>query len=418
MNILVIGSGGREHALCYGLHNSPSVKNIFCATGNAGIAKYAECIAISSQTEIIDFTKNNEIDLVVIGPEQPLVDGLSDALRAENINVFGCSRAAAELEGSKGFTKDLCAKYNIPTGAYGRFKNAGDAHDYLKTQTIPIVIKADGLAAGKGVVIAGSMAEATQTIDEMFGGKFGKASDEIVIEEFLEGEEISFFALSDGETAVEFGSAQDHKRAYDGDKGPNTGGMGAYSPAPIMTQKLKNEIMQNIILPTVAAMKAENTPFSGVLFAGLMITKTGPQLIEYNVRFGDPEAQVLMALLDEDLGKILYAVAKGQLPDKHIKFKDKSAICVVMASNGYPASYEKNTEIKNLTAVEGLDDIIVFHAGTKLDGNKLLAIGGRVLGITAIGDDIKQAKAKAYAAIDKIDWAEGFYRKDIAWRAT
>ena len=417
MKVLVIGSGGREHALCFGLKNSPSVSAVFCAPGNAGIAEHADCVNLGDHDAIIAFCKLQGVDLVVVGPEQPLVDGLADDLRAANINTFGCSAKAAQLEGSKGFTKDICAKYNIPTGAYGRFENAASAKSYLADKDYPIVIKADGLAAGKGVIIAQDETEAFTAIDEMFGGKFGDASSEIVIEAFLEGEELSFFALADGERAVEFGSAQDHKAVGEGDTGPNTGGMGTYAPAPMVTDALRTQIMERIITPTVKAMKAEGMPFHGVLFAGLMITKNGPELIEYNVRFGDPEAQVLMARLDDDLGKILYAAASGELPEKPVNFRDEAALCVVLASKGYPESYEKGTEIKNIEAASAMDGVTVFHAGTKMDGETLTAIGGRVLGVTALGADVAAAQTNAYNAVDTIAWENGFCRRDIGWRA-
>jgi len=417
MKVLVIGSGGREHALCYGLKHSSSVETVFCAPGNAGIAEHADCVKLGDHESIIAFCKLQGINLVVVGPEQPLVDGLADTLRAASIKVFGCSAQAAQLEGSKGFTKDICAKYNIPTGAYGRFEDAASAKSYLEGKDYPIVIKADGLAAGKGVIIAQSETEAFTTIDEMFGGKFGAASSEIVIEAFLEGEELSFFALADGERAVEFGSAQDHKTVGEGDTGPNTGGMGTYAPAPMVTDELRSQIMERIITPTVHAMKEEGMPFHGVLFAGLMITKNGPELIEYNVRFGDPEAQVLMARLDDDLGKILYAAASGDLPEKPVNFKDDAALCVVLASEGYPNAYEKGTEIKNVHAASAMEDVTVFHAGTAKDGDALTAIGGRVLGVTALGTDVATAQKKAYAAVDIIEWPQGFCRRDIGWRA-
>lgn len=417
LNILVLGSGGREHALCVALRRSSGVGALYASPGNGGIASVAECVELADAAHIIDFCQHQHIGLVVIGPEQPLVDGVSDALREAGIRVFGCSQAAAQLEGSKGFTKDLCAKYNIPTGAYGRFTDAASAKDYLSTQSMPIVIKADGLAAGKGVVISHRRREAERVIDEMFAGKFGEASRSIVIEEFLEGEEISFFALCDGERAVEFGSAQDHKTAYDGDTGPNTGGMGAYAPAPIVTPELRDAIMRTIITPTVKAMKAEGHPFAGVLFAGLMITKTGPQLIEYNVRFGDPEAQVLLTRLQDDLASLLYKAAGGSLPESPLRMDKRAALCVVMAAKGYPAAYEKGSEIRNLEQVAMLEDVVVYHAGTVRNEGHILAHGGRVLGVTALGDNVEQAQAKAYQAVDAIDWPEGFCRRDIGWRA-
>ncbi len=341
MKVLVIGSGGREHALCVALKRSASVTEIFCSPGNGGIANHATCLNLPQHTDIVTFCETEKIDLAIIGPEQPLVEGLADTLRDAGIHVFGPSAQAARLEGSKGFSKDIMAKYNIPTGGYGRFTDAEAAKEYLSRQSMPIVIKADGLAAGKGVVIATRRREAERVIDEMFAGKFGEASRSIVIEEYLEGEEISFFALCDGETAVEFGSAQDHKAVGEGDTGPNTGGMGTYAPAPIMTQPLRKQIMETIVMPTVRAMKQEGMPFTGVLFAGLMITRDGPKVIEYNVRFGDPEAQVLLSRLNEDLGSILYQAARGKLPARPLKFHPQAALCVVMAANGYPGKYAK-----------------------------------------------------------------------------
>jgi len=417
MKLLVLGGGGREHALCVALSRSPEVKKIYCAPGNGGIAGVAECVPLQTKEETLDFCKSKSIDLVVVGPEQPLVDGWVDALRAGGVRVFGPSAKAAQLEGSKGFTKDICAKYAIPTGAYGRFTDAAKAKEYLARQSMPIVIKADGLAAGKGVVIATRRREAERVVEEMFAGKFGEASRSIVIEEYLEGEEISFFALCDGETAVEFGSAQDHKAVGEGDTGPNTGGMGTYAPAPIMTQPLRAEIMERIILPTVKAMKKEGAPFTGVLFAGLMITKDGPKVIEYNVRFGDPETQVLMARLDEDLASLLYQAASGKLPARPVKFRPEAALCVVMAAKGYPGEYKKGTEIKGVEAAQSLPDTDVFHAGTMLSDGRLLANGGRVLGVTARGKTVAEAQRKAYEAVDAIDWPEGFCRRDIGWRA-
>ncbi len=417
LNILVLGTGGREHALCDALTRSASTGKVWCATGNAGIAQIVECVAIKDVDACVAFCQANKVDLVVVGPEQPLVDGWTDALRAANVRVFGPSAQAAQLEGSKGFTKDMLAKYNIPSGSYQRFSESAPAKAYLKSQSLPIVIKADGLAAGKGVVIALSKDEAETTIDEMFAGKFGDASREIVIEEFLDGEEVSFFALCDGETAVEFGSAQDHKRVGDGDTGPNTGGMGTYCPAPVVTDCIRDIIMKDIILPTVHAMKAEGMPFQGVLFCGLMIGSKGPQVIEYNVRFGDPEAQVLLARLDDDLADILYRAAGGELPNRPLKFKPDAAVCVVMASKGYPENYVKGTVIRGIEKAETLAGIKVYHAGTTLQNGELVAVGGRVLGVTALGKDVKAARAQAYKAVDNIDWPEGFCRRDIAWRA-
>ena len=415
-NVLVIGGGGREHALSWRLKQSPSVAKVFCSPGNGGIAEDIECVVFSSHTAIIDFCKNNAIDLVVVGPEQPLVDGLTDALGAAGILVFGPSQKAAQLEASKGFMKELCRKYHIPTAAYGFFDKAADAKQFLEGKSFPIVVKADGLAAGKGVIIAQDKAEALAAIDDMFGGIIAGGS-QVVIEEFLDGEEASFFALSDGDTAIEFGFAQDHKRVGDGDTGPNTGGMGTYSPPPIVTDTVRKETMEKIILPTVAAMKVEGAPYRGVLFAGLMMTRTGVKLIEYNVRFGDPETQSLMMRFTGDLYKTLEATARGRLDEADIRFDARPACCVVMAAKGYPASYIKGSEIKNLDKAGALGDVKIFHAGTEKKDGKTIAVGGRVLGVTALGATIKEAQANAYKAVDLIDWPEGFCRRDIAFRA-
>jgi phosphoribosylamine--glycine ligase len=419
MNLLLIGGGGREHALAWKLKQSPLLERLYCAPGNAGIAQIAECVTleVADQAAVIDFCRQKYIGLVVIGPEAPLVAGLADALAAAGVKAFGPSRAAAELEGSKGFTKDLCAEYGIPTAAYRRFDDASAAKAYVATQSLPIVVKADGLAAGKGVVIAQTRAAANEAIDDCFGGAFGAASGEVVIEEFLEGEEASFFALVDGETALPLATAQDHKRAFDGDQGPNTGGMGAYSPAPIMTPALCAQVMEEIIRPTVRAMRARGTPFKGVLYAGLMIRDGAAKLIEYNVRFGDPEAQVLMLRLKSDLLPALLAVAEGRLSGIALDWNDDVTLCVVMAARGYPGSYAKGSEIKGLEAAGADPDVQVFHAGTKREGERILADGGRVLGVTARGGGIAEAQARAYAAVDKIDWPGGFYRRDIGWRA-
>jgi phosphoribosylamine--glycine ligase len=417
MRILVIGSGGREHAIIKALKRSPRVTKLWCSDGNGGIAQDVECITLPDAASILAFCQKEKVDLAVIGPEQALVDGVSDTLRAAGIRVFGPSKAAALLESSKGFTKDLCRKYGIPTGDYARFTDAVSAKEYIARQPMPIVIKADGLAAGKGVVICIRRGEAERTIDEMFSGMFGDAGASIVIEEFLEGEEVSFFALCDGTTAVEFGAAQDHKAAYDGDKGPNTGGMGTYSPAPIATAALRQQVMETIILPTVKAMAQEGNPYSGVLFAGLMITRDGPKLIEYNARFGDPETQVLMARLDDDLAELLFRVAEGKLPARPVRFLPDAAVCVVMATKGYPGSYTKGSEIRQLDAANALEGVTVYHAGTRAEEGKILAHGGRVLGVTALGATVEEAQARAYRAVDTIDWPEGFCRRDIGWRA-
>lgn len=419
MHILVIGSGGREHALCWKLKQSPQCEALFCAPGNAGIAELAECVALEDEAATVAFAKDNAIDLVVIGPEQPLVDGLADALRGAGIAVFGPSKVAAEIEGSKGFSKDLCKNYNIPTAAYARFSQAEAAIAYLKGQSAPIVVKADGLAAGKGVTIAQTIDEAIAAVEACFEGAFGDAGHEVVIEAFLQGEEASFFALSDGTNVIEFASAQDHKAVGEGDTGPNTGGMGTYSPAPIMTEAMRAQVMEEIVRPTIAAMADMNRPYQGVLFVGLMITDKGPEVIEYNCRFGDPETQVMLPRVEGDLAEILLACAQGRLDEVDVTLSDTSALCVVMAANGYPAAYEKGTVIEGVEKAEALEGVTVFHAGTRRGRNcgKLKANGGRVLGVTAIAEDVKSAQAQAYKAVDSISWPDGFCRRDIGWRA-
>lgn len=419
MNVLLIGSGGREHALSWALTPSALLTKLYCAPGNAGIAEIAECVALDSSDHaaVIAFCRSHTIGFVIIGPEAPLVAGLGDALGAAGIKYFGPTKAAAQLEGSKGFTKDLCAEFNIPTAAYGRFRNAPAAKAYIEDHTIPLVVKADGLAAGKGVIIATSHDEARAAVDACFSGAFGQAGSEVVIEEFMEGEEASFFALCDGTTAVALATAQDHKRVGDGDTGPNTGGMGAYSPAPVMTPDLIDRTMAEIIRPTVAGMAKRGTPFKGVLFAGLMITESGPKLIEYNARFGDPETQVLMMRLKSDLLAALLATADGTLDALTLKWIDDVALTVVMAADGYPGTPLKGTEIKGLSAAAKIDGVEIFHAGTKRDGKRLLADGGRVLNITARGKTVAEAQAHAYAAIAQINWPQGFCRNDIGWRA-
>ena len=419
MKVLLIGGGGREHALAWKLAQSPLLDRLYCAPGNAGIAEVAECVAldIADHGAVIGFCKEKGIGLVVIGPEAPLVAGLTDDLDGPGISVFGPSKAAAQLEGSKGFSKDLAAEYGIPTAAYRRFADPASAKNYLRTQRLPIVIKADGLAAGKGVTIAATQAEANQAIDACFSGVFGAAGASLVIEEFLDGEEASFFALVDGDTALPLATAQDHKRAFDGAKGPNTGGMGAYSPAPIMTPQLCKRVMDEIVLPTVRAMRKRGTPFKGVLYAGLMIKDSAPKLIEYNVRFGDPEAQVLMVRLKSDLLPTLLAIAEGRLEGITLDWHDDAALCVVMAARGYPGAYQKGSEIKGLDRAAADPHVQIFHAGTRRDGTRILADGGRVLGVTARGRDIKEAQSRAYAAVNKIGWPQGFSRRDIGWRA-
>lgn len=420
MKLLVIGSGGREHSLCWALKKSPSVHHLYCIPGNAGIAQIAETAQIDTDNHdlVVEFCRLKHIDFVVVGPEGPLAAGLVDRLDKEGILAFGPSAHAAMLEASKTFTKEICVAYTIPTAKAASFTDSGLAASFIRTMNVPIVVKADGLAAGKGVVIAASYEEAIQTVEDMLGGKFGTAGASVLIEEFLEGEEVSFFALADGEKAVYFGSAQDHKRVGEGDTGLNTGGMGTYSPAPIMTDGLVSEVMQQIIQPTMQAMKARGTPFKGVLFAGLMITKEGPKLIEYNARFGDPETQSLLPRLKSDLLTALLAAATGGLENLTLEWEEKAALCVVMAAVGYPEHYKKNTVIRNVAQAEALPGVMVFHAGTKLENQQLLAVSGRVLGVTALGETITEAKRNAYKAVDVIDWPEGFCRRDIGWRVT
>jgi len=419
MNVLLIGAGGREHALAWALSASPLLSKLFCAPGNAGIAEVAECVELDSgdHDAVIQFCRDQRIELVMIGPEAPLVAGLGDALGVAGIRYCGPTKAAAQLEGSKGYTKDLCRDANIPTAAYGRFTDRDAAKAYLATQGLPIVIKADGLAAGKGVVIATTRDEAEAAIDACLSGAFGAAGSEVVIEEFLDGEEASFFALCDGVTALPLVSAQDHKRVGDGDTGPNTGGMGAYSPAPVMTREITDQVMREIVQPTVKAMAERGAPFKGVLFAGLMITASGPKLIEYNVRFGDPETQVLMMRLKSDLLAALIATADGVLSNFDLRWSDDAALTIVMAANGYPGTPLKGTEIKGLDAAKQVPNVEIFHAGTRRDGTRLLADGGRVLNVTGRGRTVAEARDAAYAAAAKIDWPGGFYRKDIGWRA-
>lgn len=418
MKVLLIGSGGREHALAWKLAKSPLLEDLYCAPGNAGIGRIATLVDIAADDvdALVKFAVEEKIDFVVPGPEVCLVYGLVDALNEHKIPVFGPTKAAAQLEGSKGFMKDICAKYNIPTAKYQRFTEAAPAKDYLKQFKAPYVIKADGLAAGKGAVIAPTLEEAEQTIDEMLAGQFGDASQSLVIEEFMHGEEASLFALVDGETALLLPVAQDHKRVFDNDEGPNTGGMGAYAPAPVMDQALIDRAMREIIQPTVEAMKAEGAPYKGVLYAGLMITDEGPKLIEYNVRFGDPECQVLMMLMQTDLLEVLIAARRGDLQFMDLKWHQGAVMTVVMAANGYPGSYEKGSVIRGLGHAEQEADVRIFHAGTALQDKAFVANGGRVLNVTALGKDLQEARDKVYKAIDMIDWPEGFCRRDIGWR--
>lgn len=419
MRILVVGGGGREHALCWAIGGSPLCDKLYCAPGNAGIARDAECVAIGADDVdgLVAFAKDNAIDLVVVGPEGPLVLGLVDRLEAEDIRAFGPRANAAMLEGSKGFMKDLCARHGIASAAYGRFTDPESAKIYIREQGAPIVVKADGLAAGKGVTVARTVEEAIAAVDAaMTDNAFGDAGAELVIEEFLEGEELSFFALVDGTHALPLAGAQDHKAVGEGDTGPNTGGMGAYSPAPSLTEDLEAEVMENIIMPTVRGMAADGCPYTGVLYAGLMLTKDGPKLLEYNVRFGDPECQVLMMRLRSDIVPALVAACDGMLESFDLRWMDDAAMTVVLAANGYPGSYEKGTEIRGLDAA-AQTGAMVFHAGTIAQGDRILANGGRVLNVTAYAPTIAEAQTRAYAAVDAIDWPDGFCRRDIGWRA-
>ena len=419
MNILLLGSGGREHALAWKIAASPLVQKLWCAPGNAGIAREAECVVldVADHGAVIDFCKRNAVDLVVVGPETPLVAGIVDDLASAGIKAFGPSKQAAQLEGSKGFTKDLCSEFDIPTGAYRRFDNASDALAYVRAQGAPIVIKADGLAAGKGVVVAATLREAEHAIAMMFEGGFGAAGTEVVIEEFLSGREISFFALCDGDTAVALASAQDHKRVFDHDQGPNTGGMGAYSPTPFVTPEIHQQIMSRIVLPTVAGMKARGTPFRGVLYAGVMLTEQGPKLFEYNVRFGDPECQVHMLRMMSDLVPALLASCDGQLKNFNLRWYDEPALTVVMAAKGYPGDYKKGTRIDGLDEGAAIEGVEIFQAGTVSKDGAILANGGRVLNVSASGKTVREAQQRAYQAVDRINWPDGFCRRDIGSQA-
>ncbi|MFT5507684.1 MAG: phosphoribosylamine--glycine ligase [Hyphomicrobiaceae bacterium] len=419
MKVLLIGGGGREHSLAWALSASPLLTELFCAPGNAGIADVARCIDldVGDHAAVVTFCGQEGIGLVVVGPEAPLVAGLADDVRAAGIKCFGPSADAAQLEGSKAFTKELCTEASIPTAAYGSFANAESANAYAQEQPLPIVVKADGLAAGKGVVIAETMVEAKAAIDACFEGAFGDAGSEVVIEEFMIGEEASFFALVDGENVLGLATAQDHKRVGDGDTGPNTGGMGAYSPAPVMTDALKAQVMDTIILPTVRTMAKRGTPFAGVLYAGLIITDEGPKLIEYNTRFGDPECQVLMMRMKSDLLPALLAACDGMLGSFDLRWHDDVALTVVMAADGYPDAPKKGTTIGGLDAAGAIEGVEIFHAGTKEINGTLIANGGRVLNVTARGTSVAEAQTRAYEAVGLIEWPEGFCRRDIGWRA-
>ena len=419
MKTLVIGSGGREHVLCWSLAKSPEIKKLFCAPGNAGIASQAECVPLDVMDfdSILQFCTEKDINFTVIGPEAPLVSGLADRLEAAGIATFGPSAAAARLEGSKGFMKDLCARTGVPTAAYGRFNSLKDAMAFIEAGSAPVVIKADGLAAGKGVIIAQTKDEAIAAAKDMFAGQFGDAGREVIVEEFLTGEEASYLALVDGEYVLPLETAQDHKAVGEGDNGPNTGGMGAYSPAPVMTPQLCERARSEIVEPLVKAMAADGVPFQGVFYAGLMIANGAPKLLEVNTRFGDPECQAILPRLESDLFTALRAVREGQLSKIELTWRDQPSLCVVMASKGYPESYTKGTIIRGIDAAEAATNATVFHAGTSLVNGELTATGGRVLGITSLGSDITAAQEVAYRAVEMIDWPGGFYRRDIGWRA-
>ncbi|MBL6957958.1 MAG: phosphoribosylamine--glycine ligase [Rhodospirillales bacterium] len=420
MKVLVVGSGGREHALCWAIDKSPLCDKLYCAPGNAGIAQVSERVYIAADDvdALVAFAKEQAIDFVVVGPEAPLVAGLVDKLNAANIKAFGPTADAAIIEGSKAFMKDLCAKYDIPTAEYERFDECDAAKEYITRKHAPIVVKADGLAAGKGVILCRNENEAYAAIDHiMIERTYGGAGDEVIIEEFMRGEEASFFALVDGKTALPLVSAQDHKAVHDGDEGPNTGGMGAYTPAPVITPELAATVMETIINPTIKAMAAEGRPYKGVLYAGLMITKDGPKLLEYNARFGDPECQPMVMRLKSDLLEVLLAAAEQRLDKVKLEWHKDAALVVVMAADGYPGRYEKGSEIKGLDKAAKMKNVVVFHAGTEADGARITANGGRVLGVTARAKSVAEAQKKAYEAVDAIDWPEGFCRRDIGWRA-
>ena len=419
MNILILGSGGREHALAWAVAQNPKCDQLFCAPGNAGIEQVAECVALNAEDgdAVIEFCGQESIDFVIIGPEAPLAAGVSDRLREAGILTFGPSKAAAQLEASKSFTKEICDACNAPTAAYAHFTEAEPAKAYIREQGAPIVVKADGLAAGKGVIVAMDVETALDAIDDMFGGAFGAAGAEVVIEEFMDGEEASFFILTDGVNALPIGTAQDHKRVGDGDTGPNTGGMGAYSPAPVMSDEVTQKALDQIVKPTIAEMAKRGMPYQGVLYAGFMIKDGQPRLVEYNVRFGDPECQVLMLRLGAQALDALLACAEGKLDEARINWADDHALTVVMAADGYPGDYEKGQTIGGLDAADGDPFVEIFHAGTKRDGENVVSNGGRVLNITARGNTLQEARERAYATIEKINWPGGFYRNDIGWRA-
>ncbi len=419
MRVLVVGSGGREHALVWSIAASPLATEIYCAPGNAGIAEDAICVPIQATDVegLVAFAQKERIDLVVIGPEASLAAGLADALEKEGLLAFGPSAKATEIESSKGYMKDLCTRIGVPTAAYKRFNDREKAAAYIREEGAPIVVKADGLAAGKGVVVAQTVEEALKALDACFDGSFGDAGAEVVIEECLEGEEVSFFALVDGDHALPFSSAQDHKRAFDGDKGPNTGGMGAYSPAPVMTEEMTETVMSTIVRPIVEAMKEEGRPFKGTLFAGLMMTVDGPKVIEFNARFGDPETQAILPRLRSDFLPALVVAAEGGLKHFDLRWKTESCLTVVMAAKGYPGAYQKGTVIRNVESANAIRGVTVFHAGTVQTDNDLVSAGGRVLAVTGEGSDFLEARERAYAGVEAIDWEDGFWRSDIGDRA-
>jgi phosphoribosylamine---glycine ligase len=419
MNVLLIGSGGREHALAWSIAASPILDKLYCAPGNPGIEAVAECVPIAADdaAALIDFAKEKRIGFVVVGPEVPLVAGLADKFEAAGIKCLGPSGRGAILEGSKGFVKDLCEDFGMPTGKYRRFQDSARAKFYAATLGYPVVIKADGLAAGKGVVIAENKEDASKAIDAMFDGAFGAAGAEVVVEEYLDGEEASFFALTDGEHVLPLAGAQDHKRVFDGDKGPNTGGMGAYSPAPVLTAAVVEKTITKLLKPTVQAMAERGRPYMGVLFAGLMIKDGEPRLIEYNCRFGDPETQVILPRLKSDLLTALLAARDKVLDQIDLRWSEEAALTVVLASKGYPGKYEKGSEIRGLYEAQRAPGVHIFHAGTARQDGKIVAAGGRVLNVTALGKDVAEAQTRAYAAVELIDWPEGFCRRDIGWRA-
>ncbi|WP_170409356.1 phosphoribosylamine--glycine ligase [Ruegeria arenilitoris] len=419
MNILILGSGGREHSLAWAVMQNPKCDRLIVAPGNAGIALIADCAALDIENggDVVSFAEENAIDFVIVGPEAPLAAGVADRLREAGVLVFGPSAAAAQLEASKSFTKEICDASGAPTAAYARFTEAEPAKAYIREQGAPIVVKADGLAAGKGVIVAMDDQTALDAIDDMFGGAFGGAGAEVVIEEFMDGEEASLFVLCDGENILSVGTAQDHKRVGEGDTGLNTGGMGAYSPAPVLSAEIEERAMEEIIKPTVAEMKRRGMPFQGVLYAGLMIKDGQPRLVEYNVRFGDPECQVLMMRLGAQAMDLMHAAAEGRLAEARVNWADDHALTVVMAANGYPGAYEKGSVINGLEGLPEDSGNMVFHAGTKASEGQIVASGGRVLNVTARGGTLQEARDRAYAAVDGIDWPDGFFRRDIGWRA-